>query len=82
MFIPHKLEELFQVNVAKKHASLPRQLKAELTLKIAVIAQRAQEIYREKLVFQNSDLTIPPLKERIKGVKSASEFDKLLVDCG
>jgi hypothetical protein len=82
LFIPHKLEELFQVNVAKKHASLPRQLKAELTLKIAVIAQRAQEIYREKLVFQNSDLTIPPLKERIKGVKSASEFDKLLVDSG
>ena len=50
MFIPSQLEELFQVNVAKKHATLPRELKVILHEIIAPIVQRAQEAYRERVV--------------------------------
>lgn len=52
MFIPSQLEELFQVNVAKKHATLPRELKVILHEIIAPIVQRAQEVYREKIAGQ------------------------------
>ena len=48
MFFPSQLDELFQVNVAKKHATLPRELRLILLEKFAPITQRAQEIYREK----------------------------------
>ena len=48
MFIPSQLDELFQVNVAKKHATLPRELRTILLEKFAPITQRAQEVYRER----------------------------------
>jgi len=48
MFIPSQLDELFQVNVAKKHAMLPREVRLILLEKFAPITQRAQEVYRER----------------------------------
>lgn len=50
VFIPSQLDELFQVNVAKKHLTLPRELRGVLLKEIQPIIQRAQEIYREKTV--------------------------------
>ena len=50
MFIPAQLDELFQVNVAKKNATLPRELKLILVENFAPIMQRAQEVYRDKMV--------------------------------
>jgi hypothetical protein len=50
VFIPSQLDELFQVNVAKKHLKLPRDLRASLLKEIQPIIQRAQEVYRDKLV--------------------------------
>ena len=50
LFIPSQLDELFQVNVAKKHLTLPRELRALLIAEIQPIIQRAQEVYRDKLV--------------------------------
>lgn len=48
VYIPSQLDELFQVNVAKKHLSLPRDLRATLLKEIQPIIQRAQEVYRAK----------------------------------
>ena len=50
VFIPSQLDELFQVNVAKKHLTLPRELRSVLLKEIQPIIHRAQEVYREKLV--------------------------------
>jgi hypothetical protein len=50
MFIPSQLDELFQVNVAKKHLTLPRELRAVLLKVLQPIIQRAQEAYRERIV--------------------------------
>jgi hypothetical protein len=50
VFLPSQLDELFQVNVAKKHLTLPRELRAALLKEIQPIIQRAQEVYRDKLV--------------------------------
>jgi len=50
VFIPSQLDELFQVNVAKKHLTLPRELRGALVREIQPIIQRAQETYREKNV--------------------------------
>jgi hypothetical protein len=49
MFVPPQLDEVFQVNVAKKHANLPRELRPLLAQKLQPIIQKAQEVYREKL---------------------------------
>jgi hypothetical protein len=49
VFIPSQLDELFQVNVAKKHLTLPRELKSKLLKEIQPIIHRAQEVYRDKL---------------------------------
>lgn len=48
VFIPPQLDELFQVNVAKKQATLPRQLRSILLKQISPAIQCAQETYREK----------------------------------
>ena len=50
VFIPSQLDELFQVNVAKKHLTLPRELRSVLLKEIQPIIHRAQEAYRVKLV--------------------------------
>lgn len=50
LFIPSQLDELFQVNVAKKHLSLPQELRVSLLKEIQPIIQRAQEVYRDKLI--------------------------------
>lgn len=50
VFIPAQLDELFQVNVAKKHLTLPRELRSVLLKEIQPIIHRAQEVYRDKLV--------------------------------
>jgi hypothetical protein len=50
VFIPSQLDELFQVNVAKKHLKLPRDLRSTLIKEIQPIIQRAQEVYRDKVV--------------------------------
>lgn len=50
VFIPSQLDELFQVNVAKKHLTLPRELRSLLLKEIQPIIHRAQEVYRDKLV--------------------------------
>lgn len=49
MFVPSQLDEVFQVNVAKKHAHLPREIRPMLAQKLQPIIQRAQDVYREKL---------------------------------
>jgi hypothetical protein len=49
VFIPSRLDELFQVNVAKRHLTLPRELRSLLLKEIQPIVQRAQEVYRDKL---------------------------------
>ncbi len=49
VYIPSQLDELFQVNVAKKHLSLPRELRATLLKELQPIITRAQEVYRDKL---------------------------------
>lgn len=49
MFVPSQLDEVFQVNVAKKHANLPREIRPMLAQKLQPIIQRAQDVYREKL---------------------------------
>ncbi len=50
VFIPSQLDELFQVNVAKKHLTLPRELRSALLKEIQPMVQRAQEAYRDKTV--------------------------------
>ncbi len=50
VFIPSQLDELFQVNVAKKHLTLPRELRSVLLKEIQPIIHRAQGVYRDKLV--------------------------------
>jgi hypothetical protein len=50
VFIPSQLDELFQVNVAKKHLTLPREFRSVLLKEIQPIIHRAQEVYRDKLV--------------------------------
>ncbi len=50
VLVPSQLDELFQVNVAKKHLKLPRDLRASLLKEIQPIIQRAQEVYRDKLI--------------------------------
>ena len=59
MFIPSELDEVFQVNVAKKHANLPRELRAALLQQIQPILHRGQEVYREKL--GNSPSILAPI---------------------
>jgi hypothetical protein len=46
--IPAQIEELFQVNIAKKHATLPRELRKKMHDELAPIIQEAQNTYREK----------------------------------
>ena len=46
--IPSQIEELFQVNVAKKLATLPRELRQVLQSELQPIIQQAQNTYREK----------------------------------
>jgi len=46
--IPMQVEELFQVNVAKKHVTLPQELRQELITKLAPVILKAQEVYRDK----------------------------------
>jgi hypothetical protein len=58
VFIPSQLDELFQVNVAKKHLTLPRELRTNLLKEIQPIIQRAQEVYREKTIEPVSDSII------------------------
>lgn len=48
VYIPSQLDELFQVNVAKKHLSLPREIRVTLLKEIQPIIHRAQEVYRAK----------------------------------
>lgn len=48
VYIPSQLDELFQVNVAKKHLSLPIELRVTLLKEIQHIIHRAQEVYRAK----------------------------------
>jgi len=50
VLIPSQLDELFQVNVAKKHLTLPRELRSVLLKEIQPIIHRGQEVYRNKLV--------------------------------
>lgn len=50
VFIPSQLDELFQVNVAKKHLALPREFRSELMKEIQPMIQRAQEVYRDKMI--------------------------------
>ncbi len=62
VFIPSQLDELFQVNVAKKHLTLPRELRSMLLKEIQPIIHKAQEVYRDKLVDGTKSLSIDGLK--------------------
>jgi hypothetical protein len=80
LFIPSQLDELFQVNVAKKHLTLPRELRALLIAEIQPIIQRAQEVYRDKLVDglvaggqQHSEPNLPEPKS-LKVTLSVADF--------
>jgi hypothetical protein len=64
VFIPSQLDELFQVNVAKKHLSLPRELRNTLLKEIQPIIHRAQEVYRDKLIPLHNEESI--VKQPIK----------------
>ena len=75
MFIPSQLDELFQVNVAKKHATLPRELRLILLEKFAPITQRAQEVYREKI--PGSELFEIKSTEKSPNAESAQSFSGL-----
>ena len=58
VFIPSQLDELFQVNVAKKHLALPREFRSELMKEIQPMVQLAQEVYREKMInLASSDMS-------------------------
>ena len=52
--IPMEAEELFQVNVAKKHVTLPQEFKQALMPLISPITIKAQDVYREK--YENSSI--------------------------
>ena len=77
MFFPSQLDELFQVNVAKKHATLPRELRLILLEKFAPITQRAQEVYREKVLSPESivakPLEEPPISAAIQRVSETEQ---------
>jgi hypothetical protein len=77
LFIPHQLEELFQVNVAKKHTTLPRQLKVELAPKVALIVQKAQEIYRDKFSSQDMNASTSQVAKPILDARSVKDFQNL-----
>lgn len=62
VFIPSQLDELFQVNVAKKHLSLPRELRSRLLKDLQPIIHRAQEVYRDKLVVGAKAMSMDGLK--------------------
>jgi hypothetical protein len=75
MFFPSQLDELFQVNVAKKHATLPRELRLILLDKFAPITQRAQEVYREKTL-DSEPIVAKPFEEPLfpPSVQSVNEI--------
>lgn len=75
MFIPSQMDDLFQVNVAKKYANLPRELRPLLLEAIQPIISMAQEIYREKGLSSVSSVTGNPA-EAIRD----SEINAALVD--
>ena len=54
MFIPSQLDELFQVNVAKKYLTLPKELKESLLKILQPIIHQGQEFYRNKLNLHES----------------------------
>lgn len=74
VFIPSQLDELFQVNVAKKHLTLPRELRTALLKEIQPIIHRAQEVYRAKLIDSSgfdtdapkADATCQPILDRAR----------------
>ena len=55
--IPMQVEELFQVNVAKKHVTLPQELRQELIIKLAPVILKAQEVYRDKSQSEGIEIT-------------------------
>ena len=66
MSIPSQFDELFQVNVAKKHLTLPKELKESLIKCIQPIIQIGQEFYRNKLnYFDDLPLILKPNIENI-----------------
>ena len=78
MFIPSQLDELFQVNVAKKHLTLPRELRLALSEKLIPIIQRAQDAYRDKSVGQESaGSTQLPSTQRIDIDQKSNESTEL-----
>ncbi len=62
--IPSQIEELFQVNVAKKLATLPRELRQALQTALVPIIHRAQTTYREKGNEFLVDGSMPSIEKR------------------
>ena len=77
VFIPPQLDEIFQVNVAKKQATLPRQLRSNLLKLISPAIQCAQERYREKTLnvsfFDRNEASISQKKLQFNSRKNSSQ---------
>lgn len=66
--IPMEIEELFQVNVAKKHVTLPQEIRQDLISKLAPVVLKAQEVYRDKSKSEGLEIS----------EESSQNFDDLL----
>jgi hypothetical protein len=63
VLVPAQLDELFQFNVAKRHASLPRELRGVLLEQLQPVIQKAQSTYRERELLREE----PALASQVVG---------------
>jgi hypothetical protein len=73
VFIPPHLDELFQVNVAKKHLSLPGDLRSMLLRELQPIVHKAQEVYRDRLS-ERQDESVNRVKETALPTQTTINF--------
>jgi len=93
VLVPTQLDELFQVNIAKKHANLPKELRAQILDVLAPVIHRSQEIYRDVSTIQLERADAEPdtkvaeseVLEGLGGLRCGPEFGgdlKLVVPAG
>ena len=73
--IPAQLDDLFQVNVAKKHLTLPRELRSALMKEIPSIVQRGQDTYRGKVTAPSLGFEAEEIEVRQNHQNDAAQAD-------
>jgi len=76
--LPMELEELFQVNIAKKQVTIPREIKQKIMEKLSISILMAQEYYAKKEKFNSLEITERKSEPRKKIEVKDSERKKKL----